>query len=83
MYLTKIDIDFRRAAAREALLDAQVMHKALTALFGTSRKDGDILYRLNHGVQSASVYVYSNIPAAEGFLPPLREKGCQALGRLC
>ena len=66
MHLTKIDIDFRRAAAREALLDAQVMHKALTALFGTSRKDGDILYRLNHGVQSASVYVYSNIPAAEG-----------------
>ncbi len=62
MYLIRIDLNRSSRRVRNALADCQKMHSMIMELFGVSRQEGKVLYRLkDHGMQ-ISVYLYAAIP---------------------
>lgn len=60
MYLSRIDLNLSDPRVRNALRDAQQMHRLLTGLFNMSRSDNDLLYRCRIIGGHVSVYMYSN-----------------------
>ncbi len=61
MYLTKLTLPANRLTA-EALADCQKMHRLITNLFSSSRKEQNILYRVNVRNGNTQVYMYSEEP---------------------
>lgn len=57
MYLTKLALNLKKAQARACVMDCQAMHRNIMELFGTSRVDSHVLYRLN--LKTNCVYVMS------------------------
>lgn len=61
MYLIKLEMALRDA--RRYLSDCQEMHRFVTKLFGTDRKESQILYRTNLLQNTCCIYLYAQIPA--------------------
>ena len=76
MYLTRIDMSVAHRGTQRALRDCQQMHRMVTGLFGESRADADVLYRLRYGRGSCSIYLYSSMPVKrDRILPNMRFQG--------
>lgn len=69
MFMTKFHLDLSTPAIRVALWDAQRMHQIVTTIFNSSRKDSNILYRINYRQTSAYLYTYSDTQANRELLP--------------
>lgn len=61
MFLIKVELN--RTEAKELLSDCQKMHQFVTSLFGTSRRESQILYRTNIVRNMVYIYIYSRNPA--------------------
>ena len=73
MYLTKIELDRSYQRIRSAMGDSQQMHRLVTGLFGKSRKEADVLYRVRMSGILGELYLYSVIPVMEErVLPGMR-----------
>lgn len=73
MYLTKMELELSNPGIRAALRDCQKMHKLVTGLFGTQRKDTDVLYRSRIKGTSVELYLYSRQPILpDRLLPSMR-----------
>lgn len=59
MYLTKFALDIREPDVRRCLYNCQDMHRSVMRLFGCSRKDAGVLYRINR--KNMSLYILSEI----------------------
>lgn len=70
MYLTKITMPIRERAVRNAIADAQAMHRMLCGLFEKSRADAKLLYRTNEIGRHIVVYMYSEEPINRSKLLP-------------
>lgn len=80
MYLTKIQLDMRTRNLRNAIWDCQRMHRHITGLFGSARREKNILYRLNPGTATSTVYLYSDIPVSEdNLLPGMQLSGTRSM----
>ncbi len=62
MILTKYDLDLRSPSARQALLDCEDMHRNIQALFGGSRRDAGVLYRMRKTDRGCGIYILSACP---------------------
>ena len=60
MILTKVNLDLRSPSARQALTDCGDMHRNIQALFGQSREDAGVLYRVQKTERICSVYILSS-----------------------
>lgn len=78
MYLTKLELDLRSPATRNAFVDCQRMHRLLNSLFDYSREDVHLLYRVQNLGRSCVVYLYSDRPILrEKLLPFMSFQGEQ------
>ena len=57
MILTKVNLDLRIPSARQALVDCGDMHRNVQALFGGSREDAGVLYRMQKTERGCTVYI--------------------------
>lgn len=80
MYITKINLDKTKPEVRRALADRQQLHRMIQKMFGTSRKDSDVLFRLAGNSLYVSSEKVPNAEAEDGFtlclereLPPAQE----------
>lgn len=62
MYLIKIEMNLRNA--RRYMSDCQQMHRFVTGLFGTDRKENQILYRTNTVNDRLCIYIFALTPVA-------------------
>lgn len=62
MYLTRIDLQPQVRAIQRALADCQQMHRLVSGLFGTGRKESGTLYRLRMSCGQTALYLYSSTP---------------------
>ena len=62
MYLTRIDLRPQERTIQRALADCQQMHRLVSGLFRTGRKESGILYRLRMARGQTALYLYSNTP---------------------
>ena len=62
MYLTRIDLQPQVRAIWRALGDCQQMHRLVSGLFQSGRKESEILYRLRADRGLTALYLYSNTP---------------------
>lgn len=70
MYLTRIDLQPQVRAIQQALVDCQKMHRLVSGLFQTARKDANVLYRLRIEPGRTAVYLYSDMPVNRAALIP-------------
>lgn len=57
MYLSKIKLDFSQEHVKKCLRNCQLMHTTIMHLFGCSRKDAGVLYRIDW--QGRCLYIMS------------------------
>ena len=62
MFLSKIGLSLSDPGIRSAMYDGQKMHRYVTGLFQTARKDNDILYCLREQGGTPDLYIYSAVP---------------------
>ena len=62
MYLTRINLQPQVPAIYRALGDCQQMHRLVSGLFQTGRKESETLYRLRMDRGVTALYLYSNMP---------------------
>lgn len=73
MYLTKLELELSNPGVRAALRDCQKMHKLVTGLFCTQRKDTDVLFRSRIKGTLVELYLYSKQPVLlNRLLPSIR-----------
>lgn len=73
MYLTKLELDLKNPGIRAALLDAQKLHRLVTGLFQSARKDAEILFRCRGRGICTDLYMYSASPVdPDRVLPGMR-----------
>ena len=65
MYLWRIELDLSSPRVRLGLSDRQKLHQLVTGLFGTSRKNADLLYRYKADGAKVMLYLYSSLPICE------------------
>lgn len=70
MILTKITVNTKKDGARKALQNMQILHQVLCGIFGTSRKDSDILFSINEEEAETALYVTSSTAMDRKKLPP-------------
>lgn len=62
MFLTKAEMVMQSRKTVECLRNCQKMHSLITALFSSSRKDQNIIYRMHTAQGMVILYIFSDIP---------------------
>jgi CRISPR system Cascade subunit CasE len=76
MYLSKIEMSISDPGVRAALRDAQKMHRLVSGLYGISRADSSVLYRIKTEGSLVSLYLYADLPVEkENLLPGMKPAG--------
>lgn len=70
MYLTRIDLQPQLRSVQRALTDCQQMHRLVSGLFQTARKDANVLYRLRMEAGRTAIYLYSDLPVNRAAMVP-------------
>lgn len=75
MYLSKIEMDIKNASVRQNLRDCEDMHRSIQKMFGSSRKEANVLYRILPRGNQYFIYMYSSQ------MPQIQDKsGMKLLG---
>ncbi|MGN0194716.1 MAG: type I-E CRISPR-associated protein Cas6/Cse3/CasE [Pseudoramibacter sp.] len=85
MYLSKIELDLRKASVRQALRDCQDMHRNVMKFFHTDRASAGVLYRLNQSRRGVAVYVQSEAEPRESqgtIHDGMTLSGCRDISRM-
>lgn len=79
MYLTKIKLDQRKRTIQSILSDCQKLHQAVSKIFGSARKEGNILYRVQTGRGQNAIYLYSDMRPGQQEVSGMEVCGTQDL----
>lgn len=76
MVLSKIEMNLSEPLVRAALRDAQKMHRLVAGLYGLSRQEASLVYRVQVQGQRVNLYLYAGQPVDRSrILPGMRLAG--------
>lgn len=69
MFIVKVKLDIKNPSVRQALNNAQDMHRNIQKLFGETREEAQVLYRVVRRREAIYVYIQSGVQPKVDSLP--------------
>ena len=69
MFIVKVKLDVKNPSVRQALNNAQDMHRNIQKLFGETREEAQVLYRVVRRREAIYVYIQSGVQPKVEALP--------------